>query len=193
MDVWEQKLRLAESIAEYKFTDTQVDVFMEDDRDLAFFFFNRREGQTTVGLTYALVNAYWRPSSKYLYISDNASQLSDSKLAAMKLTKSFEQQRPERTYKIVDGNIHIGFGTEKSEVVFYTLNSNFTGDDYHAVILDSSYSNIRLKHMLKFSNSITNGGKLLVLAQSDYGDSTKTHNSSNKLDAIIDDVIALSE
>lgn len=41
MDVWEQKLELAEIIAAHKFTDSQADVFAEDDRDLAFFFFNR--------------------------------------------------------------------------------------------------------------------------------------------------------
>lgn len=186
MDVWEKKLQLAESIAEHKFTEIQADVFGEDNRDFAIFFFKRREGQTTVGITYALVNAYWKPNSKYLYISDDGNSNTQSKNMASALVKNFEKCRPERTYQTTDGHVCIGFGETKSEVRFHSLSANQIGQDYDAIILDASYHNIRLKHIMKFISIIAGSGKLVVMSKID--DEYKLPKTQNKLDAIIDDV-----
>lgn len=186
MSVWEQKLQLAESIAEHKFTDSQADVFAEDDRDLALFFFNGREGQTTVGITYALVNAYWHPNSKYLYIADDGQAVTQSKTMASLLVENFAKCRPERTYQTVEGHVCIGFGETKSEVKFHTLGAYHIGEDYDAIIVDASYHNLKMKHMTKFTNIVSTSGKLLIMSQVDG--ETKLPTTQNKLDAIIDDV-----
>lgn len=191
MDVWEQKLELAESIAAHKFTDSQADVFAEDDRDLAFFFFNRREGQTTVGITYALVSAYWKPNSKYLYITDDGNAVTHSKTLASSLVKNFSKCRPERTYQTIEGHVQIGFGETKSEVKFHALGAYYIGEDYDAIIVDISYHNLKMKHMTKFTNTVAPSGKLLIMSRVDG--ETKLPTTQNKLDAIIDDVDMSSE
>jgi hypothetical protein len=186
MDVWEQKLELAESIAGYKFTEDQANVFAEDNRDLAFFFFHKREGQTTVGITYALVSAYWKPNIKCLYIADDGNAVAHSKTLAATLAKNFSKCRPERTYQIVDGHVQIGFGETKSEVKFHTLSAYHVGEDYDAIIVDTSYHSLRMKHITKFTNTVSPSGKLLIMSQVDG--ETKLPTTQNKLDAIMEDV-----
>lgn len=188
MDVWEQKLQLAESIAERKFTDGQADVFIEDDRDLAFFFFGQKEGQTTVGITYALVSAYWKPNSKYLYIAEDGNAVNQSKTMASLLTKNFAKCRPERTYQTVEGHVCIGFGETKSEVKFHALSAYHTGDNYDGIIVDASYSSLKMKHMTKLTNTIAPSGKLVIMSQVNGESKSPTTHNNNKLDAIIEDV-----
>lgn len=186
MDVWEQKLELAESISCQKFTPGQIDVFAEDKKDLAFFFFARQEGQTTVGLTYALVNAYWKPNSKYLYVSNDSPACTHAKNIAAGMTKHFRICRPERTYLAIDGHVSIGFGETKSEVKFHTLNSYNIGEDFDAIIMDATYNNLHMKHINKFSSVLVTGGKLMIMAQID-SESPKLSETHNKLDVMIEE------
>jgi hypothetical protein len=102
------------------------------------------------------------------------------------LTKNFSKHRPERTYQTVEGHVCIGFGETKSEVKFHALGAYHIGEDYDAIIVDTSYHNLKMKHLTKFTNTIASDGKLVIMSQID-GES-KLPTAQNKLDAIMDDV-----
>ncbi len=184
MNTWKQKLQLAESISNKKFTDGQTNVFLEDQRDLSFFVFDKQEEQTTVGVAYALVNAYWNPSSKYLYMANDSIAVSNSKTIAEKMAKNFEKYRPERTYETTYGNACISFGDVKSEIHFRTLGTyHQIENDYSAVILDTHYKDIKLAHII---NIIGLSNKLMIMSKMGYKTTLST--TQNKLDAIVDDI-----
>lgn len=187
MDVWEQKLQLAEQITGFQFNDDQSDMFSEDSRDIGIFFFYPGNGMTTAGAAHAIINAYWEPNSKHLYIANDKNAALD---IAKDLATKISKHRPERKYQIHENTLSIEFGETKSEVVFGSFGSYYIGEDYDSVMIDTEYNTLRLKHIIALVNATHASGKLVIMAQTDGAPTQIKTPSNSKLDAILKDIVS---
>lgn len=187
IEIWEQKLELAEEIAAMSFNDKQSELFYENDRDWGMTFFGHDEGATIASLALALVDLYWNPDSTVLYICRTSTECEDAKKVTRTLMSNLKKIRPERKYAITEP-FEIQFGQAKSELKIHTLATLSLGmNSIQTIIIDVPYTSIRQTYLDKYVTMSAPNGRIVIAA----GDEAKTTNKKpvvkrSKLDSILD-------
>lgn len=189
VEIWEQKLNLAQEITGKTFTLSQKNIFVESERDVILGLFIRQEGQTTAGVSYALVNAYWKPNFKCLYVTaDTLLQSANSFSVAKVFLTSFKKHRPERTYRTTANNVSIYFGETESQIVFCQSNLKLSGSEYDTVILDIHDNTLNVESLISYANSVKYRGQLLIMPQLQNESPIGKSSAYNRLDSMLENL-----
>ena len=138
-------------------------------------------------LSCMLVETYWHPNTKNLYVTSNTLSLQSCQESLYWIASALEQCRPERKYIKNNRSIEIEFGSSKSSLALAIYGYNFIGDGFQNIIVDVNQHEHKIKNISKYIDSLASQNqKLIIVNRNDKSISNiACQKTNNKLDNLI--------
>jgi len=188
MDERSLKLNLANQITTKHAHEFQSQIFLATMNEFAFLSLNDSIASLDAALSYIIVDTYWHPNSKNLYVALDVPTAAKCRESAKAIFDNLKEIRPERTYHTADLDfMSIKFGDVMSSLFIQPYDKKFISDGYSNIVIDVPYNKITLAHLSKFMVSLApRNAKLTIITRNDKLHMKTVHSAiDNKLDNLL--------